>query len=138
MLGAWLPACTKGNVQVKRVLVADEKANGRELLRILLEHEGCEVSEARDGVEAIEVARTTLPDVIFLDLELPRMDGYAVVREMRRDVRLKSRSIVALTETRSDDGDRLNEAGFTTFIAKPVVLRTISGQLAELGVRRAK
>jgi CheY-like chemotaxis protein len=124
-------------MRTKRVLVADENANSRELLRILLEHEGCEVSEASDGLQAVALARKTLPDLIFLDLNLPELDGYAAVREMRLDGRLKSRSIVAMTEVvRSNDRERTEEAGFTSYIAKPLVFSRVSGQLAELGLGR--
>jgi CheY-like chemotaxis protein len=118
---------------MKRVLVADEKATSRELLRILLEHEGCEVSEASDGLQAVAMARATLPDLVLLDLRLPELDGYAAVRAMRCDARLKSRSIVALTEmTPGANRDQLRQAGFTGYISKPVVLRELSGQLSQL------
>jgi two-component system cell cycle response regulator DivK len=120
-------------MNVKRVLVADEKATSRELIRILLEHEGCEVSEASDGWQAVAVARATLPDMVLVDLDLPQLDGYSVAREMRRDTRLKNRSIVALTENaRNNDHNRLREAGFSGEIAKPVVLKALSHQLAQL------
>lgn len=125
-------------MHAKKVLVADEKANSRELLRIILEHEGCEVSEASDGREAVTLARKTLPDLIFIDLQLPGLDAFAAVREMRRDSRLKSRSIIAMTDsTRNVEDDHLNEAGFTTYIAKPVVLKSLSEHLAELSVHHA-
>jgi CheY-like chemotaxis protein len=113
--------------------VADESATSRELLRILLEHEGCEVTEAVDGLQAVAIARRTLPDLILLDLDLPQLDGYAAVREMRRDVRLHSRCIVALSGNSPDDErDRLHEAGFTSYITKPVVRRILSGELGQL------
>jgi two-component system cell cycle response regulator DivK len=117
-------------MQPKRVLVADEQTNSRELLRILLEHEGCVVTEASDGLEAVDMARATLPDLVLLNLSLPGLDGYAAARAMRCDARLKSRSIVALTDGRlNSDRDRLRTAGFTGYITKPVVLRELSAQL---------
>jgi CheY-like chemotaxis protein len=124
-------------VQLKRVLVADHQGNSRELLRILLEHEGCEVAEARDGLEAVAMARSTLPDLILLDLQLPGLDGWATAREMRRDRRLRNRSIVALTGSPGDDNvDRLHDAGFSGEIAKPIVTREFNGKLTEfLGAR---
>jgi CheY-like chemotaxis protein len=129
-----------GFVQMKRVLVADENACSRELLRILLEHEGCEVSESSDGLQAVAMARMTLPDLILLDLDLPYLDGYAAVREMRRDAQLKTRSIVALTDSSpNSDHDRLREAGFTGDITKPLVLRVLSERLSQLlPARQAK
>jgi CheY-like chemotaxis protein len=120
-------------MNVKRVLVADGQPNSRELLRILLEHEGCEVSEAANGLQALDLARATLPDLVLLDLSLPELDGYAAARAMRHDARLKGRSIVALTESvRYNEPERLLAAGFTGSIAKPVCLRSLSAQLARL------
>ena len=132
-LGIWFPICHYRDVQVKRVLVADHQGNSRELLRILLEHEGCEVAEARDVREAVAMARSTLPDLILLDLRLPGLDGCATAREMRRDRRLKNRSIVALTGSPGDDDvERLHAAGFSGEIAKPIVVKEFNGKLSEL------
>ena len=119
---------------MRRVLVADGAVRGRELLRILLEHEGCEVFEASDCLEAMEKARAILPDLILLDLDLPDADVYAVVREMRLDAQLKELAIVALTaSTRFGSCERLVDAGFSGYIAKPLVLRALREQLAQLG-----
>jgi CheY-like chemotaxis protein len=115
---------------MRKVLIADGAAGGRELLRILLEHEGYEVFEASDAAAALEIARATLPDLILLDMELPG-DGYAAMQEMRLDERLKSRAIMAVTcNTRRADRERLVTAGFTGYIAKPVVMRVLREQLA--------
>jgi CheY-like chemotaxis protein len=118
---------------MRTVLVADGVAGGRELLRILLEHEGFEVFEASDGLQAIQIARCKLPDLILLDVELPVSDGYGAVREMRLDERLKDRAIVAVTDsTRRTDRERLVTAGFTGYIAKPIVLGNLRQQLTQL------
>jgi two-component system cell cycle response regulator DivK len=117
-------------VKSKRVLVADEHANSRELLRILLEHEGCEVSEASSGWQAVAVARATLPDLVLLDLDLVQHEGYETIREMRRDGRFQGRSIVAMADPRWKDG--VEQAGFTGCISKPVVLHQFADQLENL------
>jgi CheY-like chemotaxis protein len=101
------------------------------LIRILLEHEGCEVFEAADGVQAVDIARATRPDLVFLDLALPRLSAWDAARQMRGDARLKIRTIVALTAGAKGDGDGLEDAGFSGQIAKPVVLRTLRRQLTE-------
>ncbi len=113
--------------------MADGAAGGRELLRILLEHEGYEVFEASDGLEAVEKAQAMLPDLILLDLYLPSAVGYAAVREMRLDERLKGQVIIALTAGTRRDRDGLVEAGFSGYLAKPIVLRVLREQLAQLG-----
>jgi two-component system cell cycle response regulator DivK len=110
-------------------------AGGRELLRILLEHEGYEVFEASDGAEALAIARAMLPDLILLDLLTA--DGCAAVQKMRLDELLKDRAIVAVTDsTRRADRERLVNAGFSGYIAKPVVLRTLREQLTQLSILR--
>ena len=119
--------------RARRVLVGDENAHSRELLRILLEHQGCEVSEAADGRQAVAMAHAMVPDLVLLDLELPDLGGYAALLEMRRDERLKGSSIAALTPNVWDgDDDQLREAGFSGYITKPVFLRVLSCQLAQL------
>ena len=118
---------------MKRILVADDKASSRELIRTLLEHEGYEISEAEDGQEAVEIACSTLPDLILLDIQMPRLDGYAAVREMRRYEPLKSLPIVALTASAMhSDRDRVFEAGFSAYITKPVSLRVLREELSRL------
>ncbi len=112
------------------VLVADSVESGRELLRVLLEHEGFKVVEASNHLEAIAVARAILPDLILLDVDLPAIGGYSAVHEMRLDARLKNRHIMAVFDSRFDTSrERLLEAGFSGYIAKPVVLRTLRQQL---------
>jgi CheY-like chemotaxis protein len=113
------------------VLVADPSASSRELLRVLLEYEGWQVSEASDGQQAVAMARAAQPDLVLLDLELPCLDGYAAVRAMRLDARLKNRCFVALTAN-SQQNDRLEHAGFSDYITKPVLWGELSGKLSKL------
>ena len=118
---------------MKKILIADDKASSRELLRTLLEHAGYEIWEATDGLEAVEVARSILPDLILLDINMPRLDGYGAVSEMRRDERLKNVPIVALTASAMHtDRDRVLKAGFTAYITKPVKLGVLREELARL------
>jgi CheY-like chemotaxis protein len=124
------------NIGWRKVLIVDGLAGQRELLRILLEHEGYEVFEVPGSREALATARATLPDLILVDLEQPA-DGYAAVQEMRFDELLKGRVILAVTEnTRAADRERLVNAGFNGYIAKPVVLHTLREQLTRLSILR--
>jgi len=118
---------------MKKILVADDKASSRELIRTLLEHAGYEVCEAVDGVEALEKARAENPDLILLDIHMPRMDGYATVAEMRRDKDLRVLPVVALTASAMrGDQDKATRAGFTTYITKPVSLTVLRGEIEKL------
>src|SRR5947207_9569577 len=68
-------------IEVKKILVADDKATGRELVRTVLEALGYEIYEARDGVEALSCAHRIHPDLVILDLHMPGLDGFGVVKE---------------------------------------------------------
>lgn len=112
-------------------------AGARELLRILLEHEGYEVVEASDGTEAIALARATLPDLILLAVDLPAADGYTAIEKMRLDGLLKDRAIMAVTDgLHCVNREQLINAGFSGYIAKPLVLKNLRHQLAEIAALR--
>jgi CheY-like chemotaxis protein len=118
---------------MKKILVADDKASSRELIRTLLEHSGYEILEAADGQEALDIARTAAPDLILLDIHMPVLDGYGTVQAMRLDERLQDLPIVALTASAMDsDRDRVSKAGFTAHITKPVSLKTLLGEVEKL------
>ena len=118
---------------MKKILIADDKASSRELMRTLLEHSGYEMLEAADGQEALDVARASSPDLILLDIHMPVLDGYAAVRQMRLDEKLQKLPIVALTASAMHtDRDRVLQAGFTAYITKPVSLTVLRQELARL------
>lgn len=81
----------------KRVLIVEDDPAIMELLRVLLEQEGCEVETARDGLEALERLRAFPPDLVILDLRLPKLEGMDVLWEMRQDSRLKSVPVVIVS-----------------------------------------
>lgn len=121
---------------MKKILVADDKASSRELMRTLLEHSGYEIFEAADGQEALVVARASAPDLILLDIHMPVLDGYGTVRQMRLDDQLKDLPIVALTASAMhSDRDKVLAAGFTAYITKPVSLKVLTQELADLLAR---
>ncbi|HXE63071.1 MAG TPA: response regulator [Bryobacteraceae bacterium] len=118
---------------MKKILIADDKASSRELIRTLLEHAGYAVCEAADGVEAVELARTEDPDLILLDIHMPRLDGYATVEEMRRFDSLRSLPIIALTASAMrGDHDKAIRAGFSGYITKPVSLTALRSEIERL------
>ena len=73
----------------KKVLVVDDNPAGRELVRECLQDYVSSIMEAANGREALEKLRTSLPDLVLLDIQMPEMDGYEVLREIRRDPALK-------------------------------------------------
>ena len=66
------------------ILIAEDSLDGREMMRTLLRMKGYDVVVAEDGVQAIDLALKNAPDLILIDLELPRLDGLCVIRNIRR------------------------------------------------------
>ena len=118
---------------MKSVLIADDKATGRELVRTVLEDRGYEVLEARDGIEALDIAHRLRPDLIILDLHMPGLDGFGVVKELRLDLRFAEIPVVALTASAMQgDRQRALAAGFTGYITKPVSLKALRAEVERL------
>jgi CheY-like chemotaxis protein len=118
---------------MKRILIADDKATGRELVRTILETDGYEVYEAADGLQAVEQARTIQPDLIILDLHMPGLDGFGVVGILRKDAAFASTPILALTASAMmGDRERALAAGFTGYVSKPIRMATLRAEIVRL------
>jgi CheY-like chemotaxis protein len=113
-----------------RVLVADDNPAGRELVRETLGDHTATIDEAADGREALRKIREAPPDLVLLDIQMPIMDGFAVLREIRRDPALRSLRVVALTAfAMQGDRERALEAGFDDYVTKPITLAKLKSQL---------
>jgi CheY-like chemotaxis protein len=118
---------------MKKVLVADDKATSRELIRTVLEDEGFAISEASDGIEALRRAREIEPDLIILDLHMPGVDGFGVVSELRREPRFAETPIMALTASAMQgDKERALAAGFSSYVSKPIPLQSLRAEVDRL------
>jgi CheY-like chemotaxis protein len=116
--------------QGKRILVADDNPAGRELVRESLEAYVGSIIEASDGREALNKIRESRPDLVLLDIQMPEMDGYAVLREIRSDPALHHLRVVALTAfAMQGDRERALEAGFDDYLTKPVTMAKLKAQL---------
>jgi len=105
----------------RRVLVVDDNVDAAESLAVVLRLAGQEVRVVHDGAAALEAAHADRPDVIFLDIGMPGMDGYEVARRLRDDPVLRGAVLVALTGWgQPEDRRRSREAGFDHHIVKPV------------------
>jgi len=120
----------------KRVLVVDDNQDAAQMLSLLLTMLGKEVKTANDGIEALQVAAEFLPEVILLDLGMPRMDGYEAARCIRKEAWGKDMVLIALTGWgEEDDKRRTIEAGFDHHLVKPVepsILEKIFSDLPRL------
>jgi PAS domain S-box-containing protein len=104
-----------------RVLVVDDNKDAAESLALLVQVAGHEVRTAHDGPTALEVAKTFRPEVVFLDIGLPRMDGYEVARQLRRQPGLEKVVLAAVTGYgQEEDRRRTHEAGIDEHLVKPV------------------
>lgn len=115
---------------VRRVLVADDNDFSRQVFREVLEQMGCLVWEACDGPAAVLTTWRVLPDLIFLDLCMPGIDGFEVLREIRRTPEFAVTPIVALTAgALNGDCEKALAAGFTRYLARPVSPDTLRAEL---------
>lgn len=111
----------------RRVLVVDDNVDAADTLKMLLELEGHDVHAAYGAVEALEMARRLLPEVVFLDIGLPEMDGYEVARRIRAASAGRALQLIALTGYgQSNDKKRSMAAGFDVHLVKPVTLETLA------------
>jgi signal transduction histidine kinase len=111
-----LPAMTS-----RRILVADDNADAATSLSLQLQLAGHDVRTVFDGVEALDVAETFKPEVVLLDLGMPRLDGYAAAQQIRRRPWGRRATLVALTGWgQPQDRMRTAEAGFDVHLVKPV------------------
>lgn len=116
--------------------MVDDNPVSRELMRELLEAPGREILEASSGVEALASTRRHMPNLVLLDIQMPLMDGFAVLRAMRQDPLLSRVRVVAVTAF-AMRGDRqlALDAGFDDYITKPVdgaaLRKQVQGLLGE-------
>jgi two-component system, OmpR family, alkaline phosphatase synthesis response regulator PhoP len=105
----------------KRIMIADDGASARDLVRCILGRSGYEIFEAEDGEEALECARRFQPDLIILDLQMPKLDGCSVASRLRSMPLFEGTPILALSAAISQaEHAKLIQAGFSSFLAKPI------------------
>ncbi len=107
-------------MEPKKILIADDNENIREALTYLLEDEGYKLWMAKDGVEALREAKNVRPDIIFLDIMMPEMNGYDVCRIIKNDPELKKTYVIMLTaKGQVAEQERGKEVGADEYIVKP-------------------
>jgi two-component system cell cycle response regulator DivK len=114
----------------KTILVVEDNQDNRELVVKVLKINGYHVIEAVDGQEAIEKTKAENPDLILMDLFIPKIDGYEVTRRLKRDKDLKSIPIIALTaHAMKGDMEVALAAGCDGYIPKPIDVRELPKQI---------
>ena len=120
-----------GNHGRKRILVAEDDPASRELILELLAAEGYQVEMTNDGRAALERLRVQpVPDLVMLDIQMPELDGYEVLKRLRTLPGLDSVPVVAFTAyAMTGDRDRAVAAGFDAYITKPIRIAALREEL---------
>jgi type II secretory ATPase GspE/PulE/Tfp pilus assembly ATPase PilB-like protein/ActR/RegA family two-component response regulator len=123
----------------RKVLLVDDEDSLRKVMKELLERDGYVVTEARDGVQALDQVDRVGPDIIVLDLNLPGLDGYGVLSHLRSRPATATIPVIVLTAKGDEDNEvRVFELGADDFLSKPFRARALSARLeAVLGRRRS-
>jgi two-component system, cell cycle response regulator DivK len=118
----------------KRVLVVEDNELNMKLFNDLLEANGYEVIQTRDGLSALELARKHAPDLILMDIQLPEVSGIEVTKWLKEDDELRKIPVIAVTAfAMKGDEQKIREGGCEAYISKPIsvlsFLQTIDGYL---------
>ena len=116
-----------------KILIAEDNAVNRELLRELLEMRGYTVVEACDGEQALRMIEQTQPDLLLLDIGMPVLDGFGVMRKIRENPRFASLPVVAVTAyAMQGDQEKILNSGFNGYLSKPVNARALAEEIERL------
>ncbi len=132
------PAPAAPTQQAPLVLVVDDSLTVRKITTRLMNREGYRVDTAKDGVDALEKMQDIMPDVVLLDVEMPRMDGFELARVMRNDARLRHVPIIMITSRTADKHrNHAIEIGVNVYLGKPFQEAVLLGHIADLLGERA-
>jgi two-component system, cell cycle response regulator DivK len=110
----------------KTVLLVEDNEDNLIVYRTILDHVGYRVIEARDGEEGVARARADLPDLILMDVSLPKMDGWEATRRIKADEETRQIPIIAVTaHALDDDREKATQVGCDGYLAKPVAPRRV-------------
>ncbi len=120
-----------------RVLIADDDSDILELVAFRLGHAGYEPVTAHDGAEALRLAREQQPDLVILDVMMPKMDGYEVMRALRTDQATRRTPVILLTaRAQESDVSRGFEAGADDYVRKPFSPQELTARVQAILGRR--
>jgi CheY-like chemotaxis protein len=116
-----------------RILVVDDNRDAAQLLGMTLKVLGNEVATAHDGLEAVQAAEKLRPDVVLMDIGMPRLNGYEAARRIRQTDWGRGLTLVALTGWgQAEDREKTKDAGFDLHLVKPVEPGALRALLADL------
>ncbi|MEP6620639.1 MAG: response regulator [bacterium] len=114
----------------KTVLLVEDNEDNRIIYSTVLRHLGYDVIEAQDGVSALAIARSALPDIILMDISIPEMDGWEATRILRQDPATQDIPVIALTaHALAGDREKAVKIGFAAYLAKPVEPKIVAAEV---------
>jgi two-component system cell cycle response regulator DivK len=109
----------------EKILLIEDNEQNRILMRQILTRHGYDLLEAKDGLTGIEMVRAHMPALILLDIQMPVMNGFMVIRELQNDVELRKIKVIAVTSfAMKGDREKALQAGFDEYVTKPIDTRT--------------
>jgi two-component system cell cycle response regulator DivK len=116
----------------RSILVVEDQEDNRRILRDLLVSAGYEMVEAVNGEEGVALAERLSPDLILMDMQLPGLDGYEAMRQIKADPVLRRIPIIAVTSyALSGDDEKARQAGCDAYVAKPYSPRALLVKIRE-------
>jgi len=120
-----------------KILVVEDNEQNRVLMRQILTHHGYDVLEAEDGLMGLEMARAQVPDLILLDIQMPVMNGFALLHELQKDPVTRTIRTIAVTSfAMKGDQEKALLAGFDMCVTKPIDTRKFPELVRQVLSRR--
>jgi len=117
----------------KKVLIVEDNELNMKLFHDLLEAQGYDILETREGLQALSLAREHRPDLILMDIQLPEISGLEVTKWLKEDEELASIPVVAVTAfAMKGDEERIREGGCEAYISKPISVAHFLGTIRSL------
>ncbi len=105
----------------KKILIVEDNELNMKLFHDLLEAQGYDILQTRDGMEALKLAREKTPDLILMDIQLPEVSGLEVTKWLKEDDNLRAIPVIAVTAfAMKGDEEKIREGGCEAYIAKPI------------------
>jgi len=123
----------------EKILIVEDNPQNMRLIKMVLRDKGYTLLEATDGEEALDVALREPPDLIIMDIQLPKLSGLEVTRKLRETSAFSHVPIIALTAyAMKGDKERFINAGCDAYLSKPINTRELPGVIAEMLLQAAK
>jgi CheY-like chemotaxis protein len=117
----------------EKILMIEDNEQNRILMRQILVRKGYDLLEAKDGLTGLEMARAHMPALILLDIQMPVMNGFMVLRELRNDAELRKIAVIAVSSfAMKGDREKALEAGFDEYVTKPIDTRIFPELLKQI------